>query len=70
MATMKKKNDQMTRGQKAEAKRMTAQGMSFAQERLAFIRELKRMNPGIGIKIPKKQAKELRTFVKKNQKKK
>jgi len=62
MAMMKKK-DKMTRGQKAESKRMTAQGVSEAKARLAFIEELKKANPGIGFKIPKKQEKELKTFV-------
>ena len=52
-----------TRGQKAESKRMTAQGVSEAKARLAFINELKKANPGIGFKIPKKQEKELKTFV-------
>lgn len=54
-----------TRGQKAESKRMTAQGVSEAKARLAFIDELKKANPGIGFKIPKKQEKELKAFVQK-----
>lgn len=53
-----------TRGQKAESKRMTAMGLSEAKKRLAFIDELKKMNPGTGVKIPKKQEAELRMFVK------
>ena len=44
---------------------MTAQGVSEAKARLAFIDELKKANPGIGFKIPKKQEKELKTFVSK-----
>lgn len=54
-----------TRGQKAESKRMTKQGLSEAKARLAFIDKLKKANPGIGYKIPKKQEKELTAFVQK-----
>lgn len=53
-----------TKGQKAESKRMTAMGVSEAKARLKVIDELRKMNPGTGIKIPRKQEKELMTFLK------
>ena len=62
---MMKKDDKMTKGQKAEMKRLTAQGLSEAKARLKVISGMKKANPGIGFIIPKKEDKELSTFVKK-----
>jgi indole-3-glycerol phosphate synthase len=67
---MMKKNDNMTKGQKAEMKRLTAQGMSEAKARLKVIAGMKKANPGIGLVIPKKQERQLKKFVNKNTKKK
>lgn len=64
MASIKKK-PVVPRGQKAESKRLTAQGVAEAKARLKVIASQKKMNPGIGLVIPKKQEKQLNKFVKK-----
>ena len=66
---MMKKDDKKTRGQKAESKRMTAQGVSEAKGRLKELRKQKNANPGIGFVVSKKEMKMLRDFVKKYDKK-
>jgi hypothetical protein len=44
---------------------MTAQGVAESKARLKVIAAQKKMNPGIGTVVPKKQEKQLKKFVKK-----
>ncbi len=65
MASKKSSSSAVDRGRKAESKRMTAQGVAESKARLKVIAAQKKMNPGIGTVVPKKQEKQLKKFLKK-----
>lgn len=65
MASKKVSNSGSDRGRKAESKRLTAQGVSVAKQRLSAIGDMKKVNPGAGVVIPRRQEKQLKKFVRK-----